>query len=84
MPKRLIRVTESCILRGVRGNPYGCPLALAVGDALDVKTVCVIGTIHVPFLGQLPMSSRCFDFMVKFDAGREVKPFNFYLEVPNA
>lgn len=93
MKRTLIRVTEDHIAKGNHSSDT-CPLALAIEDATGRhnSVVCDVyfftrttGTIHGFHLGSCPivnLSRRALRWRRAFDRQEPVKPFNFYLMVP--
>ena len=83
-----ITVTATHIRIAEPGNPYFCPVNLALRDAglKRVKvTRCTIRYSHnrarmLPGIRkELPKKAQ--DFLFKYDTNQEVKPFQFELEV---
>jgi hypothetical protein len=87
--RKLITVTEHHTNNGLVNSRICCPIALAI---LEKVPGChpYVGREHVGFEGRfknqkpLPRSAR--RFIKKFDryGKNAVKPFRFYVEVPNA
>ncbi len=90
--KKLIRVTQEDIRKGKAGTYQGCPVALAVSRVLPFYS-CSITPFKALFqinspevssqwvIAELPKSAA--RFVERFDAGKPVKPFNFYLDIPD-
>ena len=86
--KKLIKVTQKHIDKGEPTKARFCPITLAVADAtggLHVATGNIITSWHDPVRGhrsgELPRSAK--RFISKFDSKNKVKPFNFYLDIPD-
>lgn len=84
MTKIKVRVTAEHIARGKKADYNGCPVALALADAvMAVPTTCgVAGTIDIPGHRDLRAPARVLDWVGDFDSDQPVKPFSFTLEVP--
>lgn len=81
-----IEVTQEHINKGERYVPTGCPIALAVRDALKNYTSAVaVGyqsiVVHNPETGEreytFNLPADALAFLYEFDADREVAPFTF-------
>jgi hypothetical protein len=95
--RKLIRVTQEDINNGRPDDSFNCPVALAIQRELrtnSIDVVCHFGYTKIPLVFKplntyyviqtgslLPRSAN--RFIKKFDAHKEVKPFNFYIEVPS-
>lgn len=83
--KKLISVTEEHIKNGEPCMCQYCPIAWAIGLACkpflfkEVREDCVVVT-ETEDRVRLPRSAR--RFIHRFDSGKSVKPFRFYLDVP--
>lgn len=83
--KKLISVTEEHIKNGEPSMCRYCPIAWAIGLACkpflfkEVREDCVVVT-ETEDRVRLPRSAR--RFIHRFDSGKSVKPFRFYLDVP--
>jgi hypothetical protein len=91
--RKLISVKKKHINAGLGGICMYCPIALAVAEQTDwVAEINKDGIqyliddeLHGIFRDQeveLPRSAR--RFIARFDKGLPVRPFSFYLEVPDA
>lgn len=84
MSKRvLIKVTKKDIKNGVRHDGNKCPITLAIARKFPNKPVCICsshGHVGKDFC-QFGKSVR--RFIENFDKGESVKPFNFYLMLPD-
>ena len=92
MAKKLVRVTAEDIANGVAGNPYRCPIALAIKRTFPSENYVGVSresvTFGIRWLNSqgvdLPISAR--KFIQRFDSTQyggpalSVKPFNFYLD----
>ena len=82
-----IKVTPEHINKGIGRHCLYCPMALAMRDAgLDVEVI-QSGRVSIrpegwlsPYLARLPKVA-C-DFIIDFDCGESVGPFEFELELP--
>jgi hypothetical protein len=75
-----INVTREHIRKGIRGSPCDCPIALAIKEALITQAVS-IGSWqwminHVRFLAE----DKDVRFMQRFDEGKPVRPYSFFLD----
>ncbi len=85
--RKLIRVKQEHI--DAAGNSYtttSCPVARAIRDEIDETNINV--TCSRIWIGDTPIlhSTRVNAFVRKYDnpsKRKSVKPFNFYLEVPD-
>lgn len=80
-----IYVTKDNIAKGERTQIYCCPVALALKRTLNKEALVNQSWIDInTVLGyhQLTTPQKASNFINNFDAGREVKPFQFTLEVP--
>lgn len=79
--RKLIKVTEDDIRYGIRSNCDACPIARAASREID-RFVAVGGSSAE--IGRLfcALPRSAMRFIRRFDNGAPVKPFNFYLEVP--
>ncbi len=76
-----IRVTQKDIIKGCRGEPNNCPVALAVHRCFpNSKITVAFGQILV---GQwrFPMPVSVSMFILHFDNCTRVKPFSFNLKI---
>lgn len=84
--KYLITVTQEDILKGCPRSCFTCPLAWAVERNFPPFTFSAVSeTFITPRDGsrdiKLPRSAQ--RFIRRFDRRLPVKPFRFYIEVPN-
>lgn len=86
MPTIRIEVTQEDIKDGVRGDCYTCPLARAIGRAMDLPGSAFV-TLRSLYLDDftricwLPVAAA--EFVTKFDLAKSAaEPFSFDLEVP--
>lgn len=83
-----IRVTQLDIYRGLRGNPWMCPVARAVDRATGYRYGVAVGsTIGFTSLNGLrgalqPTPRRARDFISGFDQRLHVMPFSFQIKTP--
>lgn len=82
----LITVTQEDIDRGIRGNAFNCPLAIAIDRALPVVCEVSVGldtvTINQPdgVAYWFPLPDAAKDFVKRYDADPStVKPIVFHL-----
>jgi hypothetical protein len=78
-----VKVTQSCIDEGVRGQGDSCPVAQAVLEALGLEKTGVwidYGYIEI-FELRLPTPPNVIQFIESFDRGDPVEPFEFELDV---
>lgn len=87
----LIRITQADINAGCKYAPGSCPIAKAIGRRLRHRyTVSVLHAGIVIYVnsyhrvGRLDTPTVASDFMVNFDSGQKVQPFDLKLEVPLA
>lgn len=80
----IIHVTEEHIRRGVPTSVCGCPIALALNDALC--DVYLVGKdSFAPYLSGRKIQrfqKKAQIFIERFDAGIPVKPFSFRIRRP--
>jgi hypothetical protein len=83
-----IRVTQDDIDKGIQSNCVECPVARALNRAgikglVASSFVSVVSVNDGPagFFAELPRSAN--RFIERFDNYREVKPFNFFLNMPD-
>ncbi len=78
-----IKLTQSHIDAGVKGDCGSCPVALAVMEATGAKEAGVAGgSMWIEgyrLITSTPAAIR--DFIDAFDAGRPVEPFEFDIEL---
>jgi len=87
MTKRIkISVSQPYIDTGMVGSCGFCPVASAINDTITGK--CVVGFKDIVYWTHwgkwYPLKSprSVCDFVRAFDAGKEVQPFKFFLELP--
>lgn len=83
-----VKVTQEMINTGVQSNSSMCPVALAASSALGkyvswgLRTgTALSSSISNNKLVLLSGSDAVEDFVRAFDSGKEVKPFEFDMEV---
>ena len=79
---RKVKVTASHIRRGIRGNPFSCPIALSVrtkGRVCVDPARMVISFDDVEWIYDLPQSAERFTY--RFDEGKPVEPFVFQAQL---
>jgi hypothetical protein len=92
-PKRvLISVLRVDIRKGEPKNAENCPVARACKRKLPEYDARVEGLASIPqivltnstqkWVAFLPMPKTVFNFATSFDAGKPMKPFSFYLSLP--
>lgn len=91
MKKWKIQVTAKDIKGGSVGNPWYCPIALAVNRSIKMEdSIVASGTVRFQVekkypreyvIGLLPQKAR--HFYLAFDDGIKVKPFEFILRQIN-
>lgn len=88
--KLTVKVTEEDIALGHRFEPDACPIALAVGRAINHRARVFVGlasmtlryytpTGHVDTLIRLP--TLAYLFLENFDINRPAEPFEFELDL---
>lgn len=78
----LVDVTADDIRLGVRSSACECPVARAVKRATGKQTVRVTpGAITIGGMTVLNTTSKIYDFIVAFDAGKMVEGFDFWLDL---
>ena len=78
-----ITVTTSDIRNGQPSKGYECPVSLAFQRIFKTANVCVTDTADVNINGQwqeIHLPGKALDFIMKFDAGRRVRPFSFTIQ----
>lgn len=85
-----IRVTQDDIEKGVRYNPWRCPIALAAIRAIGFPTIYRIGVgssrlfIEPCYIRAearaIPLPKSAQDWSLKFDCQEPVEPFSFTIE----
>lgn len=80
--KLKVEVTSEHIAKGDAFNPCGCPIALAILQAVRHPFVVVaVSTGIVIRQNTYPMPAEVIAFIDAFDAGQPVQPFTFEIEV---
>lgn len=77
-----IKVTKEHIRRGRRGLCFACPVALALAEAIPGSQPWVTTRIELRRNGRqvfIDAPEVVLAFATAFDAGREVRPFEFEL-----
>ena len=80
---KTIRVTAEHIAQGWRGSACNCPIALALKDEWPGAEVEVSGPdieVSADRLWLAQCDDTAMDFIVRFDAGADVQPFEFDVE----
>lgn len=83
--RTLIKVTKNCIKDGAPSCGSCCPIALAIDDTFPSMYLCDFVTktkVKIRKIRKtiaLPRSAQ--RFIERFDYGKSVKPFNFYLDI---
>lgn len=77
-----IQVTQDDIDSGTPHEPEGCPIALAIQRVLgqDEVQVTDVGFVTIG-LGDFELPASAVSFISYFDAGYDVEPFEFELDV---
>jgi len=85
---KTINVTEEHINNGEPGDDEYCPIALAVRDEFGLNftdDVIVCDSIRIIRDGEevcdVPLPRSALDFIDEFDAGEDVYPFSFTVEL---
>lgn len=85
VPLMLIKVTDEDIRLGVRDSPCKCPIARAAMRAFRVKRVIMMTSRLRVYHSRdrcinmlVPDSAK--DFVIAFDDGESVSPFEFYVK----
>jgi len=82
MKKIIIKVTKEDITKGVEKGTTTCPIALAVKRISPFVLRYVLGIDIWDTEGnRYSMPLKAQNFIINFDAGEKVKPFNFKLEI---
>ena len=83
MTRVLIKVTEEDIKKGIALRCMNCPIALAVNRSLVFSEKVSVGSrfCHTD-KESIPLSRSARRFIRRFDKQKPVKPFNFYLRLP--
>jgi len=78
-----IDVTAEDIHKGIKGNCYRCPVALALRRTtetlLEVSSYCI--RVYSFPIRDIQLPEIAVDFIKRFDRGKLVKPFKFYLNL---
>jgi len=77
-----IKVTQRHIDTAYPGECDSCPVALAIRDAVDGRPVSVFYGSIVIGKSDCFMPDEVYDFVLDFDAGAPVEPFEFDLDYP--
>lgn len=84
--RQRIYVKQSSIDKGVRNSALSCPVAIEIFERTGLL-VLVCPEFHLHFKGKLIWRQMCPQavdrFTLAFDAGLEVAPFSFHLEIPD-
>lgn len=90
--KTIIKVTKTHIKNGKSNTGYSCPIALAAKESLGLPNIYV-GLTFISWdapvdsnllFRSIKLSDYVCEFIRDFDAGLEVEPFEFELELPDA
>lgn len=78
--KTLIKVKRKHIQQGIAGSCKRCPIASALAEQFETSAIWVNDKyVQVNFVSfKLPRSAS--RFVCRFDDGKKVKPFNFFLK----
>lgn len=82
-----ISITKKHIADGKPGNAKSCPIALALLDHKDVYDIVSVNPFTMAFWSRdlhyrwYTLPRRASDFVVAFDMGRDVTPFEFEVGV---
>lgn len=76
-----VKVTQEDIQTGAKDNCYRCPIALALNRALKKPVTCWTYTYTIHNISYT-LPSVVSRFIVGFDGGDLVKPFEFQIESP--
>lgn len=72
-----VKVTKKHIKKGKRGQPTGCPIALALKEQYGLKRPRVHGDqVHFPGKS-CDLPDKASFFIQQFDSGEKVVPFEF-------
>jgi hypothetical protein len=83
MAKILIKVTQNDIDNGTRNSARTCPVSLALGRRIKGQSLVGVSGLYLPGSnGGISIPFKVADFVDRFDNKELVKPFNFYLDVP--
>lgn len=84
-----IKVTEKHLEKGERAAAFYCPIALALKDVVNDDTSAGVTYESIQFrLGiqtqtnKINTPKKVYDTMGRFDMGKDVKPFEFELDIP--
>lgn len=82
MSRKLIHVTQEDIDKGVRGSSNSCPIARAIKRETDMVNFKVLTWALYNYQHEIicSFSDKTSSFILEYDLGRRVKPFNFYLK----
>lgn len=82
-----VKVTEDDIRGGKREDAKGCPIALALGRVFPGREIVVFSyeawvchEVNGELLRKIPLKFDAVKFVMDFDAGYEVHPFEFPIE----
>lgn len=86
-----ISVTEKDIAKGRRDDCVACPIALAIKRTLPNVEQINVTASNFSLIGRDKRGTRCYEggflpfavrfFIIRFDNGRTVQPFEFEIEV---
>lgn len=84
--RKLIKVTDDDIRFGRRASASFCPVARAVNRIIKPPVTVTPDHITVYLDDEqkyltIPNNERVSDFIRDFDAGKKVKPLNFYINL---
>jgi len=80
--KTKFSVTQEHIDSGEPANASVCPIALAIREKLNLNSVKVFpSSVRLDSHPSYPLPRSAQRFIVRFDQGYPVKPFNFVLEI---
>lgn len=82
----IIQVTQHHISGGFIGEPWSCPIALAISDQLKCKARVSRTQIKIIYDGdesyRFGVSEDVLARIVEYDLGRRMSPFSFELGTP--
>jgi hypothetical protein len=78
-----IRITRQHIEKGKREEPKSCPIALALQKRFPQISILVCSEFVMFGDECSPLPKNARTFIDRFDSRKEVRPFYFWLNVPN-
>jgi hypothetical protein len=76
-----ITVTEQHIEQGKQASQCFCPVALAIREATGIDQLCVLSIGVIFKTGSVNLPEEASNFVLDFDAGQAVEPFEFELPI---